>query len=993
MVLALFSAMAAGAAPAQAATVAPAAMAVSVPQASGGGLCSGGASGSAGSGDANLYLSMNRWSEATGNIHTHVDNAFFGEQDKVIARESLTSGLFSSANAMWTITSNLTDFSIRYCAFDSVAQQVDSFVAQLGSTLGQSGLITILVVFALVSAVWKWRKGDGGGWKEVISKIAIVAIFVAMVSAAAGSTKTVETESSFLGFSWTTKEEVYDPTFMSPGWIVSTANSSLTSLGSLPAAALIGVQDAAKTDNGNKLSCDRYLETLDASYREAMGDGLNQVAASVPLSISRMWQGTVLASWQGIQYGTDAVPGLGEGSSATYSDSIYCHQLEWKSAAPISTRDNNWGGVSTSGVLARALGSGAESTESSQEFVRKALGVANGPEGDSQINGGQITPSRALQPVDNENVDRSLMAWGHCEISPGSWDFQINSHFKGAFEGKNPTAEDCSNWWSSDKKVSDAFDFDQDPGAVISKSENEAIASFINTTHGYKVWGGLALGLILNISSAATLVVFGLLAASVIVSKTLLAVMGLGVFFAVVGALMPGSGFARVKKMLMFLVGVIFMVLFSGLLYSVVVTLTGFLTSAAGGLIRSSSSAGIIWSGLAPVVVVVGIGMMFKKMKLPNPLSLKSGMAWGKSIANKGAGAAAGSSGIGRMARNAQRRAMRRQGAQMRRAIHGNGRGRSRGGVGPTGSQAERLKRSTNTRSGVPGGKETNDPITERLGSGRNSQAAKMAHTAGEAKMLRAAAATERRAAIDWEKGKVQKAAAAAGRNPDQKVRNFAKDAAFDAGERFRANPLGTVKRTAIAAGITGAAVLAAPVAMPVAAVAGAIALAGMPLAKRGMSNARNNMAARGWTAGNRDGRENMDQIVAAYRANSKVQEKGKTPPNPVQEGNRNYSRPDQSKQVQSRQPKKGSAHEAVVGREGQQPASGVKVQPVPSVIANPAVHPPLPPLPQPSRPPRPPMVPLSTPSLPEPVRPPRPPRKPRMNVNNLSSEEIINGK
>lgn len=1012
MVLALFSAMAAGAAPAQAATVAPAAMAVSVPMT--GGMCAEDTT----AGGANFFLAVDRWSSATGNIHTHVDNAFFGEQDKIASREALTAGLFSSANSMWSVTSGLTDFSIRYCAFDAVSQQIDEFVASIGRALGGSGLLTILVVFTLISAAWKWRKGDGSGWKQIISKVGIAALMVAMVVGASVGPTTVEKEIKI--FNWTigtTTEEVYVPGFLSPGWIITTANSSLTSLASAPAAALIAISDPDRPSSAtNKLSCANYLDEMDASYKRALGDGANQISASVPLSISRLWEGTVLRSWQGVQYGTAAIP-VSEGAQArTYSDNVYCHHLEWKSVAPLTTREDNWNSKSTTGILARVLGSDGASTSGSQDFMRKALGVGD----DNAINAGSVAPSKALQPVDNENTDRSIMAWAQCQIGGDLSAFTINPYFSGIYEGKTATPEDCMAWWTTNKKVSDNFDYDQNPGKVVEKSKTDTFANFVNTTHGYEVFGGLALGLILNFSSLAMMVVFGLLALSVLIAKTLLALVGLGLFFSLVAALLPGKGFDQILKMINFMFGIILLVIFTQFFYSVIVSLTGILVNGSSAFIETSSTAGIIWSGFAPLVVVAGLGMIFKKFNVPNPLSLKSGMAWGKKIANGGGSAAAGSSGMGRMARNAQRRAMRRQGAQMRRAIHGNGRGRSRGGVGPTGSQAEKLSRSTNKPVSVPDGKESGVPVLDQASKLPNSQAAKIARNATERKALRTQAAGERREAVAWQKTERERLITEAGGNPDHKFRNFSQDAMFDMGQKFRSNPLGMAKRGALATGAVGAAMLAAPVALPVAAVAGAAALAGLPLASRGMSNFRNQAAAKGWGSGNKQTRARMDEIVKNYRAHQREEVDSKmtqpsapsTPGAPGSTRPRTESRTSRSNPVTTpptKEPSRpapprthGPAAPAVSGSARSSiERGGGNSDPV--TMPNPVVTPPMPSQPpRPARAPRvaadPPAHEVPLPDLPldggeTPRRPTTRPRRGTPRPGALSGDDIRNGR
>lgn len=868
--------------------VAPPAASVMIPQA--GGLC---ANDSAIIGDnARNFLAVERWASATGNIHTHLDNALFKEQDKVMARESISSGLFSSANAMWSVTSSLTDFSIRYCAFDTIAQQVDGVVAKLGEAIGKSGLITLFIVITIVSVAWKMRKGGFSGWGSLVSKLGIVALLSVMImGATAGAEKTkipVFNPASPIPLA---TMEAYVPGFLSPGWIVTTLNSSLTSMASLPAAALmeLGAMDRQPSTK-NALHCDNYLDAMDVGYREAMGDGLNKISASVPLSISNLWETSVLKSWQGGQYGTDAIPG-GKG---LYSDAAYCHQLDWYSKTPITVAKENWNTPSTTGVLSRVLGKSGKPSEESIAFVLKTLGEGAN---NTKVNQGEVRPSKALQPVDNENTDRSIMAWAQCEVPPQGSSFNISEAFKNQYEGNDPSPEDCMTWWTSKDKVPGSFDYDQNPSKVAEKSETAAFANFINTVHGYEVWEAMGIGLILNLSSFIMMLVFGTLAVSVLLAKTLLAFVGLGIFISVIAAFMPGKGFEQVKKTILLAIGIIFLVIFAQLFFSIIVAFTTILIGVGNAFIPMGSVAAIMWGALAPALVIAGLIFIFKKLKLPNPLSLKSGMAWGQKLAGSGGSAAMGAGGLGRMARMAQRRAFgRSQTKSLSRAINGGGRGKPSIAKNRTGSQAGKLIQKdtslgddgTGLNPGEEGsqatpGKTAAVASLEQQSLRRaNSQASQLARTSSERKILKKNAKEERIEAAEWQKQQRAEIDEAAGRKTAtrrDRFKNLRQDGYSDLRQKFRENPIGMAKKTALTAGIAGAAVLAAPVAFPVAAVAGAAALGALPIAGRGMSHARTALAARGMTLGNRAGRGRMDDIVDDYRRSAAGKERMKGNP------------------------------------------------------------------------------------------------------------------
>ncbi|MCC3299475.1 tripartite tricarboxylate transporter TctB family protein [Arthrobacter caoxuetaonis] len=638
---------------------------------------------------SNDLLPVNRWADATAAMHSRLDNTFLSDTAELMQRHSIISTGMSSGNFMWSLGTGMSAFAINFCMLDKVGGAADGVVATIGNAIKDSALLTGLVVMAVVILLFQGRKNGQMPWKKIAQKGVVIGLFAAMTAGAMASTGGGKSNDSSKPYSEATAGQPYTPGFMSPGWIVTTINDTVSSLASAPAGALVlSTTGDGSMDMNNPLSCDNYLLSLKMGYKNAYGDTAESLASGVPLIMSSLWETTGLQTWRTAQFGDSKL-----------DENSWCRLLEYNAGTRVMSAN-------------KAIDSGAGNSESTVRATMNRIMPAG--RALDNFNYSQI----AFVPSSKADTDKSLVAWASCRFANagGAGDlteeesWKVADHFTGKGDkDKKANPADCASWFTADDDHAGSFNWDSDQDKVVKRTitgpgdERYAldVRDFILTLHGNNNSQGMTSVFAYNISALSMLVVFGLLAISILIAKIAMVVMIITGIFMVILALMPSAGFDKMGNYLKTLLGINLFTFAVQLLFAMISILTVMLQSLGTSFLGEGSLVAIFWSGLSPLLSVFLLHMVFTKvLKVPSPFKLSAAMAWGGAVGAAG-GAALGGVGalMDRKVGNAGRRAMSKATGAGKRGVNsvlGKATGGRIGGTAP--------RRGAAAPAGLPSG-------------------------------------------------------------------------------------------------------------------------------------------------------------------------------------------------------------------------------------------------------------------------------------------------
>lgn len=565
-------------------------------------------------------LPVVRWSEATANMHSRLDNTWMGDTANLVQRHQIVGNGMAAGNFMWSLGTGLSSFAINFCLLSSAGGAADEVGATFGNIMLNSPLMAMLVIIMVGTLLWQGHRRGNMPWKTMMVKAVLVGVFAAMVAGSMAST----------GGGKNGDNSVYKPGVMSPGWVVTSMNNLVSSLASAPAAALAANQstqlDTGDTSTGmdqsNILSCDNYVKGLRKGYQDSYGSGAGALASGVPTIMSSLWERTGLQTWRTAQFGPTGM-----------DTNTWCRLLEWnaKSRTIGTTMDGDRLASATTvrSVMYRVMGE---------------LGLQT------------VYETPAYTRIDNTTADKSLMAWSACRLASGSDPTQVGSwSITEAFsEGENgdkegkATPADCHGWYTQDDNSAGAFDWSPNPEEVNKRTANLDLRDYVQTIHGNSNTYGLTSVFAYFLSAFCMLVVFGLIALAIIIAKVAMVVMIITVFFLMLVAMMPSATLDKLSGFLKMLLGMNLFIFGIQFLFALVSIITQMLQNAGDSFLGGSGSlVAIFWAGLSPVIAVFLLHMVFTKiLKVPSPFKLSAGLAWGGAAAAAGGAAFAGMSNL-----------------------------------------------------------------------------------------------------------------------------------------------------------------------------------------------------------------------------------------------------------------------------------------------------------------------------------------------------------
>lgn len=574
-------------------------------------------------------LPVARWSAATGQLHGRLSANPLNDIAEKIQRNGTYPVLISMGNSMWSGATSVASAAIQMNILDSAGEAADKAAATLGESLISSGVLAFMAVIALMVPLWRAARGQGRApWMSFLKTAGTVALFSVMVTGAAQSTTT---------------GGKFEPGFMSPGWFVVTTNTVISTVASAPAAALTmsdtGAGKQYDPTSTGPLSCAQYVNTLKAEYAET--SDVNSVEGSVPLVMSGMWEATGLEVWATSQFG----------GNNPYGDYSYCRLLEQFAGVPPSVQ--------------------AATTEKSTSDPVKDTTNTN---------------SLAWQTAENDQQDRTMVAWGMCRPD-GTGGWKLADGWGNAHPADHPTAEliaDCGYWYTQNaafiggganqfKDGQSSLNWD-DQGMIISKSGGEQVQNYLLTLQGHTgggVTSSLALVYSYVFSSLIIMVVFGMISLSIIVAKVSALVMMVATVFVLLMGLWPGNTgrsntvgkyFGQYVGMSVFVFGI-------QLVFAFLTLITSMLISAGNSMFGGDTMVTMLWTGFAPVVAVVIIHMVFTKfLNVPSPFSMKGAHQWGAAASGGAFGGVVGAGLMNRL-QNRSGRVLMQGGNKAGRAV------------------------------------------------------------------------------------------------------------------------------------------------------------------------------------------------------------------------------------------------------------------------------------------------------------------------------------
>lgn len=725
-------------------------------------------------------LPVNRWKDGM-SFHTRLSG--LGDIGSGVMKNGVMSIGLSAGNLFWSMSTGMVGFANTFCPLDYAGGVMDRAFGSLANAVLKSPLLGMLVTVLVGVYFFRVARGNGGmHLKTLFQKGLVLALLVIMSSGAARSTGG-GIDGNTGGFS---------PGFGSPGWFVTRVDTVVRDMTGSVVNALPSHNGASSTsstdpsdqptyDANSPYSCESYVKSMKDMYTKAATSNGSSAAVALPRALDEYWEQSGLQAWKQAQFG----------SNNRYGDIMYCRMLEANSpdTAPVSPM--------------KALQ--ARQVDRSVSAIMKNMGVKIDPK------------AYAWTPSSNDTYrDRTYVGWAACAHGAGNdstTGWTVPDNRKGIYPGNSvnsPAADDkakACNWLfnkagASDGEHANAFDWENGGGKINQDDYpdmTDSDANFLRTLHGKDSSSGFISIGVYMISSFLLFLVFGLFAMAVIGAKAFALVSIIGLLFAIISTLLPSTDASKVVQYARQYVGISFLAFGASLLLAILTLLTGVLIDLGNQTVPGGpgSTMAMIWTGLAPLISVVSMHYLFKKMRIPSPMNPAAAGAWGKAASGGGLGGAVGAA-VGGGATAALMSKVGSRAKDQTKAVALSKLGLGKGAPSKSGDRAH----DPMGPKGAPGGTEgTAAGEGAAAGAGAATEEAGRRHRAGK---------DERAAAENFagtERGKEVLAEQAAAREASKLTRvERARASVTAAANRFRANPMRSLGGAALTAAKYGAA-------------------------------------------------------------------------------------------------------------------------------------------------------------------------------------------
>lgn len=543
------------------------------------------------SGWDNKNLPIFRWLEASSQIRTRINGQDLTAITARMSQGQVIDTMMSAGNLPFHATTFITQAATELDIINVAGFQIDQAFSSIGKALLSSGLVGLVIVFAIGIAMWQMarRLGRGGGSPLVTltKPLLLVTIFGIFL---AGSTASTES----------------GPGAGSPWWVAQKTNTVVSALTAAPAAALVaanldaGYNWADDPDADTALSCQTYVNTMRQAYQTESENYAGVMTRSMPLVLSGMWELTGLPTYSNAQFGHNQ-----------FATHVFCRGLdENANLSPEQRIEHNPG------------------TQQADE-------------------GGDSKPAWPFTTSGDVAWNINMMHWSACRYDGESFSIKEDWDIVPKMDDTDSVQKVCSDWWDTpwpDFEINDSpLNID---GNVY---KNDALAdaphdlrSFISTTQGFEGSSNTMAVMIFVIVAWVISLVFGAVAILVFLAK-------IGMIFALFGLLaglvmdmLPHAGESRLKEYLAKFIGMAFLAGFAQLIFAVIITFTSIIMKIGQSLVGGNDALMMVWAGLSPLAAAYLLHWIFKRwLKKPSPMTFSGARAWTGNLSN-GAGMMAG---------------------------------------------------------------------------------------------------------------------------------------------------------------------------------------------------------------------------------------------------------------------------------------------------------------------------------------------------------------
>ncbi|ACV79081.1 hypothetical protein Namu_2735 [Nakamurella multipartita DSM 44233] len=579
---------------------------------------------------AQSYLPLSRWSDVASTLHDRLDADFFSDIYDKIQRRLVFSNMLSAGNSMWNVAASMTSSATEFCPLDDAGFKADSLAASFGNAIfSASALLPAIFTAAIAATLWQAyrRRSIAGAFKTMARPVVVLSLTAVMLWGATRSTDNT-------------------PGTGSPWWMATKVNMGVNAVAGSLSNSFADTDPpsnlAALSDDGVNVTCAKMLSRLHDEYAATFGTSrIRQLSATVPLTVSKMWEQTGLTAWARVQFGQD------ETNSNTAR--VFCRLLE-----------------------ARLNNTDPGDRLPGQMYLSQLAGA------------GMPTPGGAVfvgSAASDRQLDQTMIAWAACNWNgsaftvnnqaPNDWTtFRLGGESGGTDSdstnttaaGTDPITPDaCQKWWTAadygSSGLDDTFNVEDDPmfiNAEASATGQHGISDFLLSWHGNLTADAMVTTVTYVVSSLVMMIVYGGMSLGIIVAKVAMMVMLALLFLAALLSLWissPGRA-SRLTQFAKYFLGLTVFVFGITMLFNLINLVTLFLSSVGSGIFGQGSFMAIVWAGLSPIIAVIVLHMLFKHLlKVPSPFKPSGALAWAGAIGGIGAAAAVGFDRLGHRGR------------------------------------------------------------------------------------------------------------------------------------------------------------------------------------------------------------------------------------------------------------------------------------------------------------------------------------------------------
>lgn len=225
---------------------------------------------------------------------------------------AIPQALLSVMNICWRSALAMTDFASSFTPATKIMKNLDASLATLINNFMAGSLASTFIILAIVGVLVAGSFGRGTT-RQAVKQLCATFICIAMlVAMGVGATKDTDTK----------------PGAFSPWWITQNINDTINKLTDGLDLDSLAAGDSALMAAKNKGNCQSYLQAMHDDYKTTV-NGSKKSGTSIPLTVNRLWEETALRTYVTMQYGSTTASGDDYSNAiSANSQTAYCHVLE-----------------------------------------------------------------------------------------------------------------------------------------------------------------------------------------------------------------------------------------------------------------------------------------------------------------------------------------------------------------------------------------------------------------------------------------------------------------------------------------------------------------------------------------------------------------------------------------------------------------------------------------------------------------------------------------